>query len=100
VAQMVEMSHEVFRNMAKDFQNNGKSIEELTLLLIALTAWQENVHGEDVTRAWKGYGFDILDDLTKKGYITGSKKSKSVILTDEGKKKSDQLIEKISEIWR
>ena len=91
---MVEMSHAVFRNMAKDFQNDEELIEELTLLLIALTAWRENVHGEDIMRAWKGYGFDILDDLTEKGWISGSNKSKSVILTDEGKKKADQLIKK------
>lgn len=80
--------------MAKDFQNDEKLIEELTLLLIALTVWHENVHGEDIMRAWKGYDFDILDGLNEKGYISGSKKSKSVILTDEGRRKADQLIEK------
>ena len=91
---MVEMSHAVFRNMAKDFQNDEELIEELTLSLIALTAWKEDVHGEDITRAWKGYDFNILDGLTEKGYISGSKKSKSVILTDEGRRKADQLIKK------
>jgi len=32
--------------------------------------------------------------LKEKGYISGSKKSKLVILTDEGMKKSKELIEK------
>jgi hypothetical protein len=77
-----------------DLQNNEKIISELTLILIALTSWQENILGENVTQSWKGYDFHILDELKEKGYISGSKKSKLVILTDEGLKKSKELIEK------
>ena len=94
---MVEMSHEDFKNQNMneiDFKNNEQKIEELTLLLIALTSWKEKISGIDITRAWKGYDFNILDDLTEKGYISGSKKSKLVILTDEGVKKADELIKK------
>jgi helix-turn-helix protein len=77
-----------------EIQNSEQKIEELTLLLIALTSWKEKIYGDDVTRAWKGYDFNILDNLTEKGYISGSKKSKSVILTDEGLKKANELIKK------
>ncbi len=77
-----------------DFQNNEQIISELTLLLIALTSWQENVRSVNITQAWKGYNFRILDELNEKGYISGSKRSKLVILTDEGLKKSKELIEK------
>jgi hypothetical protein len=77
-----------------DFQNNEQIISELTLLLIALTSWQENVRSANITQAWKGYDFRILDKLNEKGYIAGSKKSKLVLLTDEGLKKSKELIEK------
>ena len=74
--------------------NNEQAIENLTLLLIALTSWKEKISGIDITRAWKGYDFNILDGLTEKGYISGSKKSKSIILTDEGMKKAGELIKK------
>jgi hypothetical protein len=77
-----------------EIQNNEQKIEELTLLLISLTSWKEKITGIDVMRAWKGYGFDILNTLSEKGYISGSKRSKLVILTDEGLKKSDELIKK------
>lgn len=75
-------------------EDNKEEIADLTLLLIALTSWQENIHGEDITQSWKGYDFRILDELNEKGYIVGSKRSKLVILTDEGLKKSKELIEK------
>jgi hypothetical protein len=77
-----------------NFQDNELTIEELTLLLIALTSWKEKVYGDDITRAWKGYGFDILNTLSEKGYISGSKRSKLVILTDEGLKKASGLVKK------
>ena len=64
------------------------------MLLIALTAWQEKIGGENITRAWKGYDFDVLDKLIEKGYISGSKTLKSVSLTDKGLKKAKELIEK------
>jgi hypothetical protein len=77
-----------------EIQNSEQKIEELTLLLIAFTSWKEKISGIDITCAWKGYDFDILNELTEKGYIRGSKKSKSVILTDEGFKKAGELIKK------
>jgi hypothetical protein len=77
-----------------DLQNNEHVNSELTLLLIALTSWHEKLGGENITRAWKGYDFDILDNLIEKGYISGPKTLKSVILTDEGLKKAEELIEK------
>ena len=80
--------------MTEPDQKIQETITELTLLLIALTAWQENILGENITQSWKGYDFSILDILKEKEYISGSKKSKLVILTDEGMKKSKELIEK------
>ncbi len=75
-------------------EDNREEIEDLTLLLITLTAWQEDIHGENITQSWKGYDFRILDELNEKGYIAGSKRSKLVILTADGVKKSKELIEK------
>jgi hypothetical protein len=75
----------------EDFQNDEQTISELTLLLVALTSWQEKICGLNITQAWKGYDFRILDQLKEKGYVFGSKKSKLTTLTDEGLKKAEEL---------
>jgi uridine phosphorylase len=63
----------------------NQHLEELTLLLLYLTSWREKVVPDFyIQRAWKGYDFGILDQLEEKGYITSSKKAKSVHITDEG----------------
>ena len=62
----------------------NKKIKELTLLLLYLTSWEEKEFGETYRRSWKGYPFETLNELTEDGYITGSKRSKSVYLTEEG----------------
>ncbi|MCK4395455.1 hypothetical protein KAW96_02550 [candidate division WOR-3 bacterium] len=54
--------------------------------------WQS--HYEKVLRTWKGYPFEILDELTEKGYIRGSKRAKSVYLSEEGIKKAEELKKK------
>jgi DNA-binding PadR family transcriptional regulator len=60
-------------------------IDELTLLLLYLTSWEEQVFG-DVTiyRAWKGFRFEALDALEEAGYIDQSRRAKSVTLTAAG----------------
>ena len=57
-----------------------EKILEITLLLISLTSWQEEKRHssqkkstdneiEMVTRAWKGYTFDVVDTLERQGLI-------------------------------
>ena len=69
-------------------------IEELVLLLIYLTSWKEDSFGQEVIRSWKGYPFDILDILTEKDLISGSKKAKSIYLTESGLKKAREIEKK------
>jgi hypothetical protein len=60
-------------------------IEDLTLLLLYLTSWQEKVYGDlTVHRAWKGYLFEVLDLLEEAGYLNQTKQAKSVTLTEAG----------------
>ena len=54
------------------------------MLLLWLSSWSENVGGEDVQRAWKGYDFQVLDRLAEEGFIVSSRKAKSVYLTEAG----------------
>jgi len=60
-------------------------IEDLTLLLLHLTSWEERIH-EDLTirRAWKGFRFEALDALEEAGYVNQSRGAKSVTLTQAG----------------
>ena len=71
-----------------------QAIKELTLLLIYLTSWQEEEFSIKVHRSWKGYPFEILNDLQEEGYISGSKKAKSVFLTGEGIAKAKEFMGK------
>jgi len=71
-----------------------KIIKELTLLLIYLTSWQEDVGLTKVQRSWKGYPFEVLDELNEEGSIDGSKRAKSVYLTEEGLSKVKELMKK------
>lgn len=71
-----------------------KIIKELSLLLVYLTSWQEDVGLTKVQRSWKGYPFEVLDELNEEGYINGSKRAKSVYLTEEGISKANDLMKK------
>ncbi|MFC2037372.1 DUF6429 family protein [Chloroflexota bacterium] len=60
-------------------------VEDLTLLLLHLTSWEERLH-EDLTihRAWKGFRFEALDALEEAGYLNQNRRAKSVTLTEAG----------------
>lgn len=82
-------------------------IEELTLLLMYLTSWDEDgiFYDENgnldkcVTKnAWKGYSFDAINKLTENGYLFPTKyKNKSVTLTKEGEELAELLMKKYIE---
>ena len=68
---------------------NHDKIDEATLALLFL-----NMCGED--RAWKGFDWDTLDRLHQKGLIFDPKgKAKSVVMTPEGRKLSEELFHKL-----
>lgn len=73
-----------------------EKIRELTLLLLYLTSWKEkDVLGKECMRAWKGYDFNVLNDLENERLIGGSTyKAKSTYLTDIGIDKAKKLMKK------
>jgi hypothetical protein len=71
-----------------------QTIKELTLLLIYLTSWQEEEFSIKIHRSWKGYPFEILNELQEENYVSGSKRAKSVYLTNEGIKKAKEFMVK------
>ena len=61
-------------------------IDEAVLALLSLTL-------HDQRRAWKGFDWDALDRLHRKGFIASPVgKTKSVMLTDEGLQRSKELL--------
>ncbi|MCD6528213.1 transposase [bacterium] len=77
-----------------------KQIKELTLLLLWLTSWDESKQDKQLNglgpiyRSWKGYDFDILNELKEEKLISGSHKAKSVYLTEKGIKEAKKLEKK------
>lgn len=82
-----------------------KNLEELTLLLMYLTSWDEKGYIYDESKnipekttfknCWKGYDFNVLNKLTEYGYLyPGKYKNKSVTITKDGEKFAEDLIRK------
>ena len=62
-------------------------IDEAVLALLWLTL-------HDGCRAWKGFDWDSLDRLHQKGFIASPiGKAKSVVLTDEGLRRAEELFQ-------
>jgi hypothetical protein len=64
-------------------------IDEVVLALLYLTTHEQG------TRAWKGMDWEAMNRLHEKGYIGNPKsKAKSVLLTQEGARLSEELFKK------
>ena len=74
-----------------------QKIKDLNLLLLYLSGWEEDSRmepGTKVIRAWKGYLFEVLNELQDEDYLFQIKDGKSLILKEEGIKKAKELKEK------
>jgi len=77
--------------MADDMKN---TIKELTLMLMYLTSWKENEFGMEYLRTWKGYDFDILNEMTDEDLIDGTYHSKSAYIKEKGERLAKELLKK------
>ena len=67
-------------------------VDEITLALLWLTSFK---NADDV-RAWKGQDWETMDPLYSKGYLSDRKsKAKSVVFTEEGMRRSEELFRKM-----
>jgi len=67
-------------------------LEELTLLVIYLSSWEEKLTPDlTVRRAWKGYLFEVLNELEEQGYINQTHRARSLTLTEEGVQLAQEL---------
>jgi len=69
-----------------------EKIDEVVLALLGFRAFEEDEYG---ARAWKSYDWAIMDRLHAKGYISDPRnKTKSVVLSPEGLKRSRELLDR------
>jgi hypothetical protein len=73
-------------------------LEELTLLCLYLGSWEEPAIGQTVHRAWKGFRFEILDALEARGLIAQTRRAKSLTLTEEGRRRAQELERRLASI--
>jgi hypothetical protein len=68
---------------------NAEKLEEAVLALLYLNSFDDRSGGK---RAWKGFPWSVMDQLHEKGYISDpATKNKSVWLTEEGARLSEEL---------
>ena len=68
-----------------------EKVEQMVLALLYLTSFKDRY----ALRAWKSHDWNALDSLHAKGYISNpASKAKSIVLTEEGAKRSKELFEK------
>jgi hypothetical protein len=75
-----------------------QKIKDLNLLLLVLSGWEEEsrqVPGEKIMRSWKGYLFEVLNELEEDKLIQQFKNTKSVIITPEGLRKAREVRERL-----
>jgi hypothetical protein len=68
-----------------------EKFDDMVLALPYLTTFKD----KPGLRAWKGHNWDVLSCLHRKDYISDpATKAKSVLLSDSGAKRSQELFEK------
>ena len=73
-------------------QYNKDKVDEMALALLFLTTYEDKTYG---LRAWKEMDWDVTNRLHEKGYISNPKsKARSVGVTEEGAKLSEELFKK------
>ena len=71
-----------------DIEIDEEKVDEVVLALLYLTSFRDKPY----RRAWKSHDWDSLGRLHQKGYISDpATKPRSVVLTEEGAKRSQDL---------
>lgn len=81
---------------------NEKEYRRINITTYVFTSWDEKGFVRDendetkegkVKTCWKGYSFDVINELTDKNYLYYSK-GKSITLTHEGEAQARKLMDK------
>ncbi len=72
---------------------DAEKLEQTVLALLYLNSFDEKPAGKG---AWKAFPWSVMDRLHEKGYISNpATKNKSVWLSEEGARLSEELCEKL-----
>jgi len=71
-----------------------ETVKELVLALLYVTSWEEEGYNGSYHRSWKGYPFELLDELTEENLIVGSYRAKSVYLSEKGVERAIDILNK------
>ena len=72
---------------------DAEKLEQAVLALLDLNSFDDNSGGK---RAWKAIPWSVMDQLHEKGYISDpATKSKSVWLSEQGARLSEELCGKL-----
>ena len=63
---------------------------DLSVVLMYLSSWKERP--EEPLRFWKGFRFEILNQLADEGLIADSRRAKSAALTEAGVRRARELL--------
>jgi len=75
---------------------NLDKIDDAVLALLYFTSFTEGKGEFAVTRAWKSHDWEALNRLSDKGFISDPKnKYKSVVLTQEGQRRGEELFQRL-----
>ena len=75
-----------------DYDTDKVDSATLALMDLVVCEREEGYGG----RAWKGFDWETLDRLHEKGYLGNPKgKAKSVVMTEEGHQKSEELLQEL-----
>lgn len=80
-----------FTTLKNHMDYDEEKVDEMVLALLYLTTFRDKLE----VRAWKGLDWDSLNRLHEKGYISDPRsKAKSVMLSQEGARLSEELFRK------
>ena len=82
-----------------ELQATKQTIKELTMILMYLTSFSEHDKflNKELSSAWKGYNFNVLNELDEENYINQGdhpSRSKKVVLTSAGQDYAKELLAK------
>ncbi len=70
-----------------------EQMKKLMLVMMNETSWNEEEFGEKYQMSWKGYSFELLNELEEEGFIAQFRKSKKVMLRKSGIEKAEKALE-------
>jgi hypothetical protein len=81
--------------------SKSEALKAIVMLCLYLSGWEEDSRknpGEKIFRAWKGYVFQILNDLTSDGLIIQNSRYKTVLVTKKGLELGQNLKEQVYQL--